>query len=61
MAKVTFDSDRCKGCALCVDACPKKIIDIAKNKINAKGHSPATKLSPRPLSEPAAAITSVTR
>ena len=37
MAKVTFDSDRCKGCALCVDACPKKIIVIAKNKINAKG------------------------
>lgn len=46
MDKVTFDSDRCKGCALCVDACPKKIIDIAKNKINAKGHSPAEVTQP---------------
>ena len=46
MAKVTFDSDRCKGCALCVDACPKKIIVIAKNKINAKGHSPAEVTQP---------------
>ena len=50
MAKVTFDSDRCKGCALCVDACPKKIIVIAKNKINAKGHSPAEVTQPRSAS-----------
>ena len=41
MAKVTFDSDLCKGCGLCVDACPKGIIAIAKGKINKKGHSPA--------------------
>ena len=41
MAKVTFNSDLCKGCALCVVACPKKIIQLAKDKINAKGHSPA--------------------
>ena len=40
MAKVTFNSDLCKGCGLCVDACPKKIIAIAKDKINSKGHSP---------------------
>ena len=40
MAKVTFKEDLCKGCALCVDACPKKIIAIAKDKINAKGHHP---------------------
>ena len=38
MAKVTFNADLCKGCGLCVDACPKKIIAIAKDKINAKGH-----------------------
>lgn len=41
MAKVTFKTDLCKGCGLCVDACPKKLIKIAENKINAKGHSPA--------------------
>ena len=41
MAKLTFETDLCKGCGLCVSACPKKIIALAKDKINAKGHSPA--------------------
>lgn len=41
MPKVTFNTDKCKGCGLCVIACPKKILIIAKDKINAKGHSPA--------------------
>ena len=41
MAKVTFQSDLCKGCGLCVDACPKKLIALSADKINAKGHSPA--------------------
>lgn len=41
MAKVTFATDICKGCGLCVDACPKKILTIAKDKINKKGYSPA--------------------
>ena len=26
MAKVTFKTDLCKGCGLCVTACPKKIL-----------------------------------
>ena len=41
MAKLTFKTDLCKGCGLCVDACPKNLIIIAKDKINQKGHSPA--------------------
>lgn len=41
MAKLTFKEDICKGCGLCVYACPKKLIVIAKDKINKKGHSPA--------------------
>ena len=41
MPKVTFKTDLCKGCGLCVDACPRKILIINKEKINAKGHSPA--------------------
>lgn len=41
MAKLTFKTDLCKGCGLCVDVCPKKIIVIAKDKINKKGYSPA--------------------
>lgn len=41
MAKLTFNTDRCKGCGLCVSACPKGLIAIAKDKINQKGHHPA--------------------
>ena len=41
MPKVTFKTDLCKGCGLCVEACPKKILIINKENINAKGHSPA--------------------
>ena len=41
MAKVTFDVDRCKGCGLCVEACPKNILAMSKDKMNAKGHHPA--------------------
>ena len=33
MNKVTFREDRCKGCELCVNACPKQIIAIAKDLI----------------------------
>ena len=41
MAKLTFKTDRCKGCGLCVDACPKGCLTIATDKINKKGYSPA--------------------
>lgn len=38
MAKVTFDGNACKGCGLCVMACPKKIIALSKTHINNKGY-----------------------
>jgi len=41
MPKVTFDGARCKGCGLCVTACPKKIVRLAVERINAKGYHPA--------------------
>ena len=41
MAQVTFNTDLCKGCGLCVEACPKHILVIARDKINKKGYSPA--------------------
>ncbi len=41
MAKVIFREERCKGCGLCVTACPKKIVELAKDKINPKGYHPA--------------------
>lgn len=41
MAKVTFDRDTCKGCGLCVGACPKNIVALDESVINAKGYHPA--------------------
>ena len=40
MAKVTFNENLCKGCGLCVTACPKKIV-VLKEILNAKGYHPA--------------------
>lgn len=41
MVKITFRSDRCKGCGLCVTACPKKLLAMDNETINAQGHHPA--------------------
>lgn len=41
MAKLTFRTDECKGCGLCVEACPKKILQLSVETINKKGHHPA--------------------
>ena len=40
MAKVSFREDRCKGCGLCVSVCPKKILQLDKNRLNSKGYHP---------------------
>lgn len=40
MAKVTFDENLCKGCGLCVGACPKNLVSL-KETLNAKGYHPA--------------------
>ncbi len=41
MARVTFNTDNCKGCGLCVDACPKYLLQLSRDRINKKGHHPA--------------------
>ena len=41
MLKVIINGDACKGCGLCVNACPKDIIEISNEKINVKGYHPA--------------------
>ena len=41
MVKLTIDENRCKGCGLCVRACPKKLLELAKQKLNEKGYHPA--------------------
>ncbi len=41
MAKTTINADRCKGCGLCTTVCPKKILQLSKTVLNAKGYNPA--------------------
>lgn len=42
MAIVKFEEELCKGCGLCVTACPKQIIALSREKINQKGYHPAS-------------------
>ncbi len=41
MGKITVKENVCKGCGLCVLACPKKIIRLSQERINVKGYHPA--------------------
>ncbi len=41
MALVTVNEDLCKGCGLCVEACPKKIMKLDNTHINQKGYHTA--------------------
>ena len=46
MAVLTFKNDKCKGCGLCVDACPKGVLALSQDKINIKGHHPVEAVEP---------------
>ena len=39
--KISIDTELCKGCNLCINVCPQKIIEISKDQFNKKGHHPA--------------------
>lgn len=39
--KAIFRTDICKGCAVCANACPLKIIVLDTKTINKKGYHPA--------------------
>ena len=41
MVKVTINELVCKGCGLCVRACPKGVLGLSKTKLNAQGYHPA--------------------
>lgn len=36
---LVIDTDRCKGCALCVEACPTKTLALSKKEVNHKGYA----------------------
>ena len=40
MPRPVFRNERCKGCELCVDACPKNIVAMSQ-EFNDKGYRPA--------------------
>ena len=46
MAKLTFKEDLCKGCGLCVNACPKHILELSTSHLNKKGYAPVTLAKP---------------
>jgi 2-oxoglutarate ferredoxin oxidoreductase subunit delta len=48
--RIVIDSERCKGCELCVDACPQRVIRMSSS-FNAAGYRPAQ------LADPAGACT----
>ncbi|MFP3860340.1 MAG: ferredoxin family protein [Bacteroidales bacterium] len=36
VGRIVVDTERCKGCGVCVPACPTNVIDLADN-VNSKG------------------------
>ncbi len=43
--KHIIDKERCKGCSLCVNVCPKNVLEISV-EVNAKGYFPAYQARP---------------
>lgn len=41
MPRISVDEHFCKGCGLCVDACPQGIVALDRARITAKGYHPA--------------------
>lgn len=35
---VVIDTERCKGCSLCVGACPLGLLSLAERRVNRKGY-----------------------
>jgi len=42
VGRITIAMERCKGCGLCVAACPLGIIAINNSVTNSKGYQPAS-------------------
>lgn len=35
---IVVDTGRCKGCGLCVDACPREVLSVAEGQVNLSGY-----------------------
>ena len=46
MAKLTINKEACKGCGLCVTACPKGILQVSKTVSNNQGYFGFEDLAP---------------
>ena len=42
---IVVNTDRCKGCSLCVIACPKEVIALSK-KVNSSGYAYVEQVNP---------------
>ena len=40
-----IDKERCKGCGLCVNVCPKNVLEIS-SEVNPRGYFPAYQARP---------------
>ncbi len=44
--RIVVDEDRCKGCGLCVSACPQQVVRLDTSRLNARGYHPAQLVDP---------------
>jgi 2-oxoglutarate ferredoxin oxidoreductase subunit delta len=44
--RVVVDAERCKGCALCLGACPPGLLALDHTRLNAHGYHPAQLVDP---------------
>lgn len=44
--RIQINEERCKGCTLCTVFCPQHVIQMATDRVNAKGYHPAVLVDP---------------